>query len=96
MVKADLVAQVAQRCGMKQNEAQKVVDTIFACLGDALARRERIEVRGFASFSAKRYGGYTGRNPRTGQPIPVQPKWGIVFRPGSELRRRVDGNGQPG
>ena len=89
MVKAELVAKVAQQRGLKITVAQRAVDAMFAAMTRALAVGEGIEVRGFASFKVKRYKGYQGRNPRTGEPIQVKPKLGVVFKPGAELRRRV-------
>lgn len=91
MVKAELVARVAQEKGLKMAVAQRAVDTMFAAMTDALADGRGIEIRGFASFKVKGYKGYQGRNPRTGQPIAVKPKRGVIFKPGSELRRRING-----
>ncbi len=90
MVKAELVAKVAQQRGLKMTVTQRAVDTMFEAMTRALAGGEGIEVRGFASFKVKRYKGYQGRNPRTGEPIKVGPKVGVVFKPGAELRRRVN------
>ncbi|RME25632.1 MAG: integration host factor subunit beta [Deltaproteobacteria bacterium] len=92
MVKAELIQQVAEKCGLKTTEAQKAVDAVFESIAGGLARGERIELRGFATFAVKNYKAYTGRNPKTGEPIAIKPKRGVVFRPGSELRRRVNGN----
>ena len=90
MVKADLISQVADERGLKRAVAQRAVDTMFDTMTQALADGQGIEIRGFASFKIKKYKGYQGRNPRTGQPINVNPKSGVVFKPGSELRRRVN------
>lgn len=91
MVKAELVAKVAQEHGLKVTITQRAVDTMFAAMTKALVAGEGIEVRGFASFRVKQYDGYQGRNPRTGEPIKVNPKTGVIFKPGAELRRRVNG-----
>jgi integration host factor subunit beta len=90
MVKADLVAKVAREQDMKVAEAKRAVDVVFGAMADALAGGRGIEIRGFASFKVKAYDGYRGRNPRTGEPIPVRPKRRVIFKPGAELRRRVD------
>ena len=90
MVKADLINRLAEQRGLKRVVAQRAVDTLFDAMASALIGGEGIEIRGFASFKVKKYGGYQGRNPRTGQPIPVRPKSGVVFKPGAELRRRVN------
>lgn len=91
MVKAELVASVAQDRGLKVAVAQRVVDAMFEAMTHALANGRGIEIRGFASFKVRRYKGYQGRNPRTGEAITVKPKQGVIFKPGAELRRRVDG-----
>ena len=90
MVKADLVAKVARRRDLKLSEAKRAVDAVFTAMAEALAGGHGIEIRGFASFKVKSYEGYQGRNPRTGDPIQVQPKRRVIFKPGAELRRRVD------
>jgi len=90
MVKADLVARVARAKDMKMAEAKRAVDAVFSAMVEALVQGRGIEIRGFASFKVKDYEGYMGRNPRTGRPIPVQPKRRVIFKPGTELRRRVD------
>jgi len=92
MVKADLVGRVAEKRGIKTKEAQQAVDTLFDAMAKALMSGQGVEIRGFASFKVKRYKGYQGRNPRTGEPIRVAEKLGVVFKPGAELRRRVNAN----
>ena len=66
MVKAELVAQLAQEKGLKMTVAQRAVDTLFGAMSMALAKGRGIEIRGFASFKVRTYKGYQGRNPRTG------------------------------
>ena len=77
-----------------QRQAEAVVETIFRAMKDALISGENIEIRGLGAFHVKRYGSYQGRNPKTGEPIMVRPKRGLVFRPGKELKERVN-NGKP-
>jgi len=57
---------------------------------NALCKGENIEIRGLGAFHVKHYEGYQGRNPKTGEVIPVKPKRGILFRTGKELRDRVN------
>ena len=57
---------------------------------DALARGERVEIRGLCSFFVKGYKSYTGRNPKTGEKVTIKPKKLPFFKPGKELRARVD------
>ncbi|MEO1272427.1 MAG: HU family DNA-binding protein, partial [Myxococcota bacterium] len=65
-------------------------NTIFNSMSESLAEGNRIEMRGFGTFSVKHYPGYVGRNPRTGQEVKVAPKRAIQFRVGKELRERVN------
>ena len=58
---------------------------VFETLMDALRRGEGIEIRGFGSFSLREYEGYEGRNPRTGEPVPVKSKRVAFFKVGKEL-----------
>jgi integration host factor subunit beta len=71
-------------------QAEATVETIFETMKDALCRGENIEIRGLGAFHVKSYDGYQGRNPKTGQIIPVKPKRGLLFRTGKELRDRVN------
>lgn len=90
MTKSQLIDAVAQRGGLTRKRAEQVVNTIFQAMEGALIRGDRIEIRGFGSFKTKHYPAYTGRNPRTGEPIPVASKVLPVFKVGRELRERLD------
>lgn len=90
MLKSDLVAMLIERRGLNQRQAEVAVESVFACMTDGLRRGENIEIRGFGSFHVKDYGGYRGRNPKTGEAIPVLPKRGVLFRTGKALRERVN------
>jgi integration host factor subunit beta len=68
-----------------------IVSTIFDEITDALARGDRVELRGFGAFSIKRRDPRTGRNPRTGTAVEVSAKAVPYFKPGKELRERVNG-----
>jgi integration host factor subunit beta len=58
---------------------------------EALAKGDRVEIRGICSFFVKKYNGYTGRNPKTGEFVKVAPKKRPFFKAGKELKERVDG-----
>ena len=89
MVKSDLIAALVEQQGMSATQAEAVVETVLAGMVDALCAGERIEIRGFGSFHLKSYDAYQGRNPKTGQPIAVKAKRGVLFRVGKELLGRV-------
>ncbi len=90
MLKSDLINMLVQRRGVTQKQAEAAVETVFESMKEALCRGENIEIRGLGAFHVKNYQGYQGRNPKTGEVIPVKPKRGLLFRTGKELRDRVN------
>jgi integration host factor subunit beta len=90
MLKSDLIEALVEKRGITQKQAEQTVETIFEVMQSALCKGENIEIRGLGAFHVKRYEGYQGRNPKTGEIIPVKPKLGILFRTGKELRDRVN------
>ncbi len=91
MTKSELVEIIAeQQDQITRREAEVVVNTIFAAIGDALTRGERVELRGFGSFFTKQRGARIGRNPKTGASVQVPAKIVPQFKPGKELRERVN------
>jgi integration host factor subunit beta len=90
MNKADLVNALKNQNGFTRQQAEKIVDIFFNTMADALADGERVEIRGFGSIFVKNYKSYTGRNPKTGDPVKVKPKKLPFFRCGKELKERVD------
>ena len=76
----------------KTEIARETVNLFFNSIKDAVKNGDRVEIRGFGSFSVKHYEEYVGRNPKTGEKVKVKPKRLPVFRPGRELRERVDTN----
>ena len=92
MTKSELIASLAQENPhLRQPDIELIVATIFDEITEALARGDRVELRGFGAFSAKRRDARTGRNPRTGAAVPVAGKAVPYFKPGKELRERVNG-----
>lgn len=89
MNKSELVEAVAAKKGISFKKAEEIINTIFDSMTDALCTGDRIEIRGFGSFVVKDYKSYTGRNPKTGEPIQVKPKKLPFFKVGKELRERV-------
>ena len=90
MNKSDLIEKVVEKKNLPRKRVEAIVNLIFDSMTEALARGDRIEIRGFGSFVSKRYRARTGRNPRTGQTIPVPAKRLPFFKVGKELRERVD------
>jgi integration host factor subunit beta len=90
MLKSDLIAILVAKRQLTQKQAEQTVETIFDSMKAALCKGDNIEIRGLGAFHVKHYQGYNGRNPKTGEVIPVKPKRGILFRTGKELRDRVN------
>jgi integration host factor subunit beta len=90
MLKSDLIAVLVAKRQLTQKQAEQTIETIFDSMKAALCQGDNIEIRGLGAFHVKNYDGYNGRNPKTGQVIPVKPKRGILFRTGKELRERVN------
>ncbi len=90
MLKSDLINILVVKRGVTQKQAESTVENIFESMKVALCKGENIEIRGLGAFHVKHYDGYQGRNPKTGEVIPVKPKRGILFRTGKELRDRVN------
>ncbi len=90
MNKSELVERLAERAKITKKRSEQVVNLVFEQMAQALERGERIEIRGFGSFTSKSYDAYTGRNPRTGETIHVPAKRLPTFKVGKELKERVD------
>ena len=96
MTKADLVETVADAADVPRKQADEVVQVILESIITALRRNEKVELRGFGAFSVKQRDARMGRNPRTGDPVPVDAKRVPFFKTGKELRERLNGGTDSG
>lgn len=90
MNKLELIATLKNETDISKAEAAKVVEIFFESMAEAMARGERVEIRGLCSFFVKDYKSYTGRNPKTGEKVRITPKKLPFFKCGKELKERVD------
>jgi integration host factor subunit beta len=90
MTRNDLVAIIAEAGDMTARDAQGVFESILDGMAESLARGEKVELRGFGSFRIRERGPRTGRNPKTGESVEVPAKRIPHFKPGKELRDRVN------
>ncbi len=90
MTKSELVDAISIKINVPKKRAEDVVNAVFESMKDALLEDDRIEVRGFGSFSIRERKAKKGRNPRTGEQVFVDKKKSVHFRPGKELRAIVD------
>lgn len=89
MTKKDIILKVSDETNLKQIDVKKVVQKTLDCIVDALVRGEKIELRNFGVFKIKQRRSRTGRNPRTGQVVPVPPRKAVVFKPGLQMKKKV-------
>jgi nucleoid DNA-binding protein len=89
MTKKDIILRVADETNLKQIDVKKVVQKTFDFIIEALVRGEKIELRNFGVFKVKQRRSRTGRNPRTGQVVPVPPRKVVVFKPGLEMKQKI-------
>ena len=96
MTKSELIEKISETLKLPAGKAEAIVNTIFDSMVRALERGEGIEIRGFGSFTVRKYKAYEGRNPRTGETVHVAEKRLPFFKVGKDLRERVNaGLGTP-
>ena len=93
ITRADLSEAVFQEVGLSRNESSDLVETILAEVVEALARGESVKISSFGSFTVRDKGQRVGRNPKTGQEVPILPRRVLVFRASNVLKSLI--NGQP-
>ncbi len=93
MIRSELIQTIAEENPhLFQRDVERIVNAIFEQITDAMARGERVELRGFGAFSVKQRDARVGRNPRTGEPVDVSAKSVPFFKTGKLLRDRLNGN----
>jgi len=91
MIRSELVAILAkQNPDLSLKEVEKVINTFFETINEQLAKGGRVELRGFGAFSTRARTARTGRNPRTGDAVDVEAKSVPYFKPGKEMRARLN------
>jgi len=91
VIKSELIQRIsAANPHLYHRDVERIVNVIFDEIVDALARGDRVELRGFGAFTVKHRPAREGRNPRTGEPVPVEEKFVPFFKTGKELRDRLN------
>lgn len=90
MTKSDLITTLSAKEKLSTKIAADIINMIFNGFADTLKKGDRIEIRGFGSFSVRDYGAYIGRNPKSGVKVDVKPKKTPFFKMGKELREKVN------
>ncbi|EEE38877.1 MULTISPECIES: integration host factor subunit beta [Ruegeria] len=92
MIRSELIQKIAdENPHLYQRDVERIVNTVFEEVTDAMSRGDRVELRGFGAFSVKKRDARVGRNPRTGETVQVEEKCVPFFKTGKLLRDRLNG-----
>ena len=90
VTRADLAEAVFREIGLSRKDSAELVESVLGLIGDALSRGEAVKISSFGSFSARMKGQRIGRNPKTGQEVPILPRRVLVFRASHVLKDRIN------
>ena len=90
VTRAQLTEAVYQEVGLSRNESAELVEAVIGEISDALARGEMVKISSFGSFAVRRKGQRIGRNPKTGQEVPISPRRVLVFRASQALKAQIN------
>jgi len=90
LTRADLADAVVDQIGLPRNESQELVELVLGEISNALARGESVKLSSFGSFGIREKGQRIGRNPKTGEEVPITPRRVLVFRPSNIMKDRIN------
>ena len=90
LTRADLAEAVVQKVGLPRNESQELVELILREISASLAAGHTVKLSSFGSFGIRQKGQRVGRNPKTGQEVPITPRRVLVFRPSNIMKDRIN------
>ena len=90
MTRAQLSESVYQEVGLSRNESAELVEDVLDAISDTLVRGESVKISSFGSFSVRHKGERKGRNPKTGEEVPIKPRRVLVFRASNVLKQRIN------
>lgn len=91
LTRSDLSEAVYREIGLSRNESAQMVETILARISSALVSGENVKISSFGTFAVRDKGARMGRNPKTGEEVPIDPRRVLVFRPSHIMKERVNG-----
>lgn len=91
LTRADLSEAVHRQIGLSRTESADLVKSIISAVADALVTGERVKLSSFGTFLIRKKGGRMGRNPKTGEEVPITPRRVLVFRPSQVMKSRING-----
>jgi integration host factor subunit alpha len=93
LTRADLSEVVYQKVGLSRTESAALVELVLHEISDSLARGENVKLSSFGSFIVRNKGRRVGRNPKTGEEVPIEPRRVMVFKPSNIMKSRINGEG---
>jgi integration host factor subunit alpha len=90
LTRADLAEAVVRDVGLPRNESQDLVELVLGTISTCLARGEHVKLSSFGSFGIRSKGERIGRNPKTGEEVPITPRRVLVFRPSNIMKDRIN------
>lgn len=96
ITRADLSEAIYQEVGLSRNESAQLVEAVLQEISDALTRDEQVKISSFGSFAVRQKGERIGRNPKTGEEVPILPRRVLVFRPSHVLKGRINAGAASG
>jgi len=96
LTKAEIAERLFNEVGLNKREAKEFVDAYFEIIRQALESGENVKLSGFGNFQLREKNQRPGRNPKTGEEIPISARRVVTFRPGQKLRARVEAYVEPG
>ena len=92
MTKADLIDEVSRVSSLTKKETELIVNTVFDNITEALAKGDKVELRGFGSFRIRHRNSRKGRNPKTGEEIPISARRVVTFHASQKLKSQIEGD----
>ncbi|WGW02754.1 integration host factor subunit alpha [Tropicibacter oceani] len=89
LTRMDLSEAVFQEVGLSRNESAELVESVLQMMSDALVEGEQVKISSFGTFSVREKAARVGRNPKTGEEVPIQPRRVLTFRPSHLMKERV-------
>ena len=90
ITRSDLSEAVYREIGLSRNESAEMVETVLDRIATALVDGDAVKISSFGTFEVREKGARIGRNPKTGEEVPIEPRRVLAFRPAHILKRRVD------
>lgn len=90
LTRADLSEAVYQEVGLSRNESADLVESVLGEISDSLVKGENIKISSFGSFLVRQKSGRIGRNPKTGEEVPIEPRRVLAFRPSQVMKAKIN------